>query len=65
MAADIIVTGAYGRDYTTAKKALEDWYKGKDFRITFGTYCSIRDFNNGESIKIRFNKLQDFVYVPK
>jgi hypothetical protein len=27
------VSGAYGRDYTSAKKALEDWKANKDFLI--------------------------------
>ena len=30
--------GAYGRDAT-----LADWKSGKDFKITNGPYCSIRD----------------------
>ena len=64
----IILIPAYGRDYSTAEKAIADFAAGKDFTISDishkynGKYCSIRDLK-GYKIKIRFNKLADFVFV--
>lgn len=34
---------AYGRTYQNAEQALADWNDGKDFKILFGPYLSIRD----------------------
>ncbi len=34
---------AYGRRYKTGADALKDWKDGKDFKITNGPYCSVRD----------------------
>lgn len=39
----IVLRGAYGRQYETKKQAIGDWELGKDFRIKGGPYCSIRD----------------------
>jgi hypothetical protein len=39
----LYLTGAYGRDYNTPEGARADWHAGKDFRITGGPYCSVRD----------------------
>jgi len=56
----IQVTPAYGRDYTTAKAAKQDWYNNKDFMISDissnydGKPCSIRD---GVKVTIRYNRL--------
>ena len=56
----ITVSGAYGRDYKSAKDALADWRAGKDFVIrTFGSdegrYCSNADFANGpDHVQIRY-----------
>ena len=36
---------AYGRVYATAEAMLADWNAGKDFQISFGPYCSIRDMD--------------------
>lgn len=62
----LVVSPAYGRDYKTAKEALADWEKGKDFKIQgppvfCGTYCSIRDSNKFEAVEIRFKKLTELV----
>ena len=56
-----VVSPAYGRDYKNPESLVEDWEGGKDFiyngpEIT-GTYCSIRDFNPGDTIELRFNRL--------
>jgi hypothetical protein len=63
------LTPAYGRDYRTEAAVLKDWHAGKDFRISDvssrdnGRYCSVRDFPDGYSHKLRYNKLADFVIV--
>lgn len=68
----LIVVPAYSRDYKTAETAVADWKDGKDFMISdlscvnHGMYMSNRDpiKNDGyDGVKIRFNKLRDFVLV--
>jgi hypothetical protein len=59
---DILVKGAYGRDYRGQGKAREDWQNGKNFQIISmgpdnGRYCSIRDFKHGEEVWLRYSKL--------
>lgn len=39
----LYLQAAYGRYYHTVDQALQDWISGKDFLITGGPYCSIRD----------------------
>ena len=39
----LTLIGAYGRTYTDTAKMLNDWNKGKDFKVLNGPYCSIRD----------------------
>jgi hypothetical protein len=64
----MIVIPAYGRDYRTEAEALEAWNSGADFRIADiscpwdGSYVSKREITN-EQVKIRFNKLRDFVFA--
>lgn len=51
------LTAAYGRNYTKAKDAEKDFRDGKDFVLhsTQGNgYCSIRDFELGCFIQIRY-----------
>lgn len=56
------LTPVYGRDYTSASKAKQAFIDGQDFRINDldkrGTYCSIRDFEEGDQVCIRYNKLR-------
>ena len=51
---------AYGRDYKTKAEIIKDFRAGKDFKIGFyngqSTYCSIRDAQIGELIKLRYDK---------
>lgn len=69
----ITLTPAYGRDYKTGAEVLKHWSEGKDFRIADissrwnGSYCSVRDFSNGEVdvVKIRFLKLTEFALLKK
>lgn len=65
----LTVVPAYGRDYVTATQALADWQEGKDFRIMDigcawdGCYTSTRDHGPAVTVKIRYNRLADFVLV--
>lgn len=58
MSTYIEVTPAYGRDYTTAKAAKQDWKEGKDFRDTVsGSYVNIEDAKRLDlKVIIRFAK---------
>ena len=58
------VVPAYGRDYKSAKAALEDWHGGKDFRAEpQGQYCSRRDFGPTVMVNIRYAKLAKITSV--
>jgi hypothetical protein len=52
------VEPAYGRDYTTAKAAKQDWKDGKDFRETStGSYVNKDGAERlGMSVVIRYAK---------
>jgi len=39
----LIIQPAYGRSYKTIELMEKDWVDGKDFKIQFGPYCSVRD----------------------
>ena len=39
----LLIVPAYGRQYTDEEEALEDWIKGRDFKIPNGRYLSVRD----------------------
>jgi len=60
------LTPAYGRDYKSKKACLKDFIEGKDFVYHTWyreTYCSIKDFNSGEEVKLRYDKLtKAFIY---
>ncbi len=64
---------AYGRDYRSAKDAKADFLAGKDFIIADitdrydGKPCSVRDFDAGTGITLRFKRLADLTVlkVPK
>lgn len=58
MSSWIEVEPAYGRDYTTAKAAKQDWKDGKDFRETAtGRYVNKSDAEkHGLSVTIRYAK---------
>ena len=64
------LTPAYGRDYKSKAQAIEDFKKGKDFVLSdigpyAGSYCSIRDFEVGEQVKLRYNKLRSLTFYRK
>ena len=60
---------AYGRDYTNPEAVKKDWDARKDFLIADignewnGKYTSKEDWG-GQAVRIRFNKLADFVIIP-
>ena len=53
------LTPAYGRDYTSKAKAEADLRSGKDFVLNAPqgtTYCSVRDFNKGDTLNVRYKQ---------
>lgn len=63
---DATLLPAYGRDYKSKKKVEEDFTSGKDFRAVYlnvESYCSIRDFQPGDRVKIRYDKSRKVVYL--
>jgi hypothetical protein len=68
----ITITGAYGRDYTTAEKAKADWNKDLDFTVHTpglgGKYVNKQQAKHMkadgfEFVRIRFNKKAEHVDV--
>lgn len=63
----VTVVPAYGRDYKNKTEAEKDFREGKDFQIQHfnypQTYCSVRDFEQGVKVEVRFKKLQSVVIV--
>lgn len=63
----IIVSPAYGRDYPSKTKALQDWQEGKDFILQdfmspwYGKPCSIKDFSAGTTVHVRYNRMRSVV----
>lgn len=63
----VTLTPAYGRDYKSQKEILADFTAGKDFVYNDATsrydgkMCSIRDFNKGVTVMLRYNKLRKVV----
>lgn len=60
---------SYGRDYKTAEAVLKDWVGGKDFTIADisspwnGKQCSTRDFDDRTTLKIRYHRKENIVFV--
>jgi len=65
----VTLTPAYGANPKTEQEALEHFYKGKDWIINYpahrwaGSYCSFRDTNPGDQVKLRYNFKRDAVIV--
>ena len=57
-----IIGPAYGRDYLKSTDAIAAFVKGVDFmNHTYtipGRYMSVRDLKAGDTVEIRFSKLQ-------
>lgn len=57
---------AYGRDYETAEQVKADWEASKDFRVQdllAHGYVNKDDKPGNVVLKLRYNRLQDFVLV--
>ena len=55
------LTPAYGRDYKSKADVIADFRSGKDFRLVLMSsagYVSVRDYNEGDMVKLRYNKLR-------
>ena len=55
---NLTVSGAYGKDYKSAADAKIAFLSGKDFKMESigqgGTYCSVRDFQPGLTVMVRY-----------
>jgi hypothetical protein len=59
-----VLTPAYGKDYKNRKEVTEAFQRGKDFQMPGGkrgTYCSIRDFDKGCKVELRYKNLREMV----
>lgn len=55
---------AYGRDYKSAAEAKASFIEGKDWTGDYNLgfkYCSVRDFEDGVPVLLRYNKLKSVV----
>ncbi len=66
----MILVPSYGRDYQTEEEAINAFEFGFDWTIQDvsageqnGRQASKRDFKIGDQVKLRFNKLTEFVFV--
>ena len=60
----IVCSPAYGRDYKSAAKALEDWKAGKDFtHEPSGRMISVRDCKPGDSVELRYCQLRKLTVI--
>jgi len=71
MSKDIVegtLVPAYGRDYTDKQDVMTDFQQGKDFVLKNtrsrwdSTYCSIRDCEAEDMIKLRYDKLRKVTF---
>jgi hypothetical protein len=71
----LTIIPAYGRDYTSAIDAINDWVAGKDFRIADiscrwdGSYVDISQTDalladGCTALRFRFNQLRDVTEIP-
>ena len=56
----MVLIPAYGRR-TNKEQTISDWNNGKDFKISGGPYCSIRDF---EALKTDFGDIHLAYFNP-
>lgn len=57
---------AYGRDYKSKAKLLEDWDANADFQTAFGQYTSQSELATSgiKDIQVRYDSLQKVVVLP-
>jgi len=69
MAHEVILTPAYGRDYKSAEAAREAFLSGKDWILNDlssrwdGKPCSKNDFEQGQTFRLRYNKLRSVIRI--
>ena len=60
----LVAIPAYGRDYTTKGKLMEDWNANKDFQLQpSGAYINKEQLKKGDSIELRYAKLTKFTVL--
>ena len=68
-----VVSPAYGRDYRNKADATKAFLSGEDWVFQSiapnpprGTYCSVRDFEPGTRVEVRYKRLEmvTIVTVP-
>ena len=64
------IKAAYGRRYVSKALAEKDWQDGKDFYMLADggspsrySYCSIRDFEPGDKVELRFGMFHEKVHI--
>ena len=66
---DGVLVAAYGRVYLSEESVISDFHKGKDFIFYNpsspwnGKYCSIRDFNNGQKLELRYGMCKEYATI--
>lgn len=66
---EVILTPAYGRDYKSADAAREAFLACKDWILNDpssrwdGKPCSKNDFQAGQTIRLRYNKLRSVIRI--
>lgn len=64
VSSQVVLLPAYGKKYACDADMLADWQAGKDFKVFFGHYCSIRDINSLHNGASRVLLTQDhFNYI--
>ena len=62
-----MLTPAYGRDYKSSRAVEADFRRGVDFVFRSypwsGAYCSIRDFQPGVLVELRYDKNQQVALI--
>jgi len=60
-----VISGAYGKDYKKGQDAIDAFMAGKDFEMHTpgmgGTFCSVRDFEKGTTVSIRYKSLRSVI----
>lgn len=54
-----VLRAAYGRKYKSATDMIVDFNQGKDFKLLYGPYCSVRDFE-GQNVSLM---LEPGIYI--
>ena len=60
VSSELVLRPACGRSYATAAAMVDAWNEGKDFKLTNGQYCSIRDIKKLRNDSSRITLTQNF-----